>query len=494
MLTPKGVGVAVIQVGTTHVSLAAFGAPGVGDATPVLAAALRTGATTIVIPPGRWRVVTWGALPPIRGRTLLGQPGAVVEAVNILPAAGGLAWSDLTFRGVTFTNPRTPRRAANFAWFAGDMAGLTFEDCAIVDGTTSFLNGTRGPVTFRRCRFTQTANPPATLNMSIGNVHGPFTVTACVFDFRPHSPAGVLVQVYGPPAPGPVTITGNTFLGGRWGGVIDGAIDIEPHGVTGGPVTVVGNRITNGSLYLAGVATAVVAGNIITFTEAVYQGHAAPLVGYTSATPKPRAGALTVIGNTVVMGPGTLAAPIPLVSFHGGGAVDSLTLAANTFVWQATSPEPVTLGWWDPSVTPGWGTLTLQQNRWHVTSALPAGSTLGLVTVGAPAGALDTLVLVDNTYTGPPLAGWHLRPRAGLPRGRIGGLRLAGNTAPPGTGPVVVAAPDVVARVAALGPNPGWGPPTGLPPAAPLWPWVVGAGLAAAGAGYAAWRIATRTP
>jgi hypothetical protein len=112
-----------------RVSLSAYGAPSAtADTTPAWTAAIRSGATEIHIPPGRWWVARRGALPPVRSRTFVGQPGAVVEAVNILPPSGGLAWADLTFRGVTFTNPATPRSAANFAWFAGPMAVLTFEE------------------------------------------------------------------------------------------------------------------------------------------------------------------------------------------------------------------------------------------------------------------------------------------------------------------------------------------------------------------------------
>ena len=474
----------MVSVGRTTVSLAQFGRPVTGqDTTAAWRAALQAGADRLLIPPGRWYIRDWTRLPPARGRRLVGAPGAVVVAGRVPTAEGGGQWVDCTFEGLTFDGAV----AQGFAWFGRSSAGLVFQACTVVNGRTSFVNGSGGPVVIDGCLFTQTTAPPDRLDMSVANVHGPLRVQHSVWDFAPRSPAGVLVQVYATPAPGPVTITDNIFLGGRWGGVVDGAIDIEPHGAPGGPVLIARNRITDGSVYLAGVSHALLVDNSLRFTPRAYtRPHAPPIAGYTSASPKPPAGTLVVTGNTLVCDPGPTAAPLWPMTWHGGGAVRTLVLRDNRIQVNGVglAGAPAAVAWFDPSVTPGWGPLVVTGNTVTVAGPVAARVPLLRITVGAGR-RLALARITANQWAVPGTAGVAVTRRAGAPPGSLGRLVLADNTTAVAM-PLATADPDTVIAWTA-GPNPGFLPPEGLPAptaAVPDWAWAAGLGvLAAAGAG-----------
>jgi hypothetical protein len=422
-------------------SLAAAGGVGDGrtDNTTAMARALASGATTIVTPPGVWRFQQMGAWPgPIRDRTFVGEPGSVWLFDAGIAVTTQQVWNRVTVQGLTIRAPN----AQGFTLWGRGVGALTITDCTFEDISIAVLNGCQGPVVVQRCTWTQSAQPPAIRNGSMANVTGPWTVEDCVWDFQPHSPAGVLVSVLGQPPgrvlTGPYTFRRNqVFVRNAPGYTIDGAFDIEPHQPQPvGTVTVADNVIYNASIYITGAREAVVQGNTIHFTPVVMDlPHAPPLVTYSSYTgAKPPTGRLQITGNTITLAPTatTTVQATPLV-LRGGGTIQTAVIQGNTLTLNpqahATTDYSNTVKacWADARETATWTALTLAQNRIRIPAPIqgPPGP---LFSVEAGRGGIATVTVQANTVTGPVqrLTGFLATPQA-AGSGRIGTVVVSNN-------------------------------------------------------------------
>jgi hypothetical protein len=488
-----------------RVSLADYGGRGDGhtDNTPALVRALASGAGTIVTPPGQWYFAAMSRLPTVTHRVFLGEPGSAWVFGAGLAADGTQAWHHCTFQGLTFRAPTAWQapHGQNFTLFGRGCTALTFAHCTIEDVSIAFLNGCLGPITVTGCRFTQSDHPPARRNASMANVVGPWTVTECVWDFMPASPAHVLVQVLGAP-PGRVLVgpyrfeRNQVFPRGLPGQVVDGAFDIEPHQPQPvSTVVIADNLIQNASLYVSGAQTLTVRGNTLRFTAVGYAApHAPPVTTYSSyrGTPPPT-GTLAITGNTIVLDPiptdQMQATPLQL---RGSGAIGQLIVAGNTIQCNplarptANNSNVHKVLWADARTTPSWGTVTIQDNR----VVVPGGTfaTPGpLFTFETGQGGFGRITLTGNAVSGAGGAtGFVAVPHPPGP-GRVGQLILTDNTVTP-TLPLVAPESQPVGAAVVSG-NTGL---TGTVPVQavglPAWMWItaVGAGAVGAGAWYAA--------
>ena len=493
----------------TTVSLGQFGRPGLGrDATPALRAALATGAATIRVPAGIWYFPDVRAFPAlISGRDFVGTPDAVWWFGAVLPAGqtAAVLWQACRFTGLTFTAPG----ASGFTLFGANSADLTFTGCTVRDFTPKFLNGAAANIVVQHCTFTQSDHPPAVLDQSLANVAGAFTVTGCAFQFRQTSGADTFIQVYGgPAATGPYTFTGNVILTDqRPGYVIDAAIDVEPH--QSGPVgsvTIANNLIANGSIYVSGAQNAVVAGNTIHFTDLLYQqspDHTSPITLYNSAPQFggtiPPAGTIAITGNTVVCDPAPTTAKVQPLWAHGSGAIHALTIAGNQFslnpdaVATATNAGQYKAGWFDPSVTAGWGTLVVRDNLLHVPGPWRTPGPLWGLTI-SPRGTVDAVSFTGNQLLGGGGAPAWVAITATAAPASVGTLTLTGNTDVGASIPLASLGGGATLGAAIVGSNPGF-LPVPLPHSRAPIPWgplALGTGALAAGA--AAWWAWRRRP